>query len=154
LVVIVIMGILLAAALPAMRTYTGTAKLKQAVDEVSSTLKLARQRAVATNGHVVVQFDTHNSNYYLFDDNNGNGVRDGSETMSGPYDIPKGIAMAQCGFAQRRVTFAPQGSASESQAVVLVNAKANAQRVDVSGATGLVYVSDVYHYAELGGSGH
>jgi type II secretion system protein H len=148
LVVIVIMGVLLAAALPSMRSHTGTIKLKEAADEVAGTLKLARQRAVATNGDVVVQFGAGSSNYYLFDDGNGNGVRDGSETMSGPYDIPKGIALAQCGFSQRRVTFAAQGSASESQAVIFVNAQANAQRVDVSAGTGLVYVSDMYHYTE------
>jgi type II secretion system protein H len=121
LVVVVIITILLAAGLPAMQKYTGTAKLKQAADEISSTLKLARQRAVAITGTVVVQFDKHNSRFYLFDDKNENGARDGNETMAGPYDVPKGVALVEVGFANSRVAFGPLGGASESKAVVLVN---------------------------------
>ena len=157
LVVVAIMGILIAAALPAMQKQTGTAKLKQATDEVSNTLKLARQRAVATNGDVVVQFDlgtpSRSGNFYLFDDKDADGVRDDSETMAGPYDVPKGVAMAEVGFANRRVTFEATGSASESEAVILVNARQDAQRVDVTAPTGLIYVSDIYHYVEGGGHG-
>ncbi|MFZ1946760.1 MAG: GspH/FimT family pseudopilin [bacterium] len=146
LVVVVIITILLAAGLPAMQKHTGLSKLKQATDEVSSSLKLARQRAVATTGTVVVQFDKRNSRFYLFDDENGSGARDGNETMAGPYDIPKGVALAEVGFANSRVAFGPLGGASESEAVVLVNARADAQRVDVTSATGLIYVSDIYQY--------
>jgi prepilin-type N-terminal cleavage/methylation domain-containing protein len=146
LVVVVIVTVLLAAGLPAMQKHTGTSKLIQATDEVSSTLKLARQRAVATSGTVVVQFDKRESRFYLFDDENGNGARDGNETMAGPYNVPKGVALAEVGFANSRVAFGPLGGASESKAVVLVNARADAQRVDVTGATGLIYVSGIYQY--------
>ncbi|MFH1221392.1 MAG: GspH/FimT family pseudopilin [Candidatus Eisenbacteria bacterium] len=152
LVVIGIAGILLAAALPAMRNYTGTARLTGAADEVASTLKLARQRAVATNGHVVVQFDTGTSSFYLFDDKDQSGSRDGNETMAGPYDVTKGVALAEVGFADERVTFDARGSASESEAVILVNNGQAAQRVDVTAATGLIYVSGIYEYTE--GQGH
>ena len=152
LVVVAIIGILVAAALPAMQKYTGTAKLTGATDEVVNTLKLARQRAVAINGHVVVQFDLRNSRFYLFDDKNQNGLRDGNETMAGPYNVTKGVALAEVGFTQKRVTFDARGSASESEAVTLVNARQAAQRVDVTAATGLIYVSGIYEYEE--GQGH
>jgi len=148
LVVIAIAGILLAAALPAMQSHTGTQKLKQATDEVANTLKLARQRAVATNGAVVVQFDSDNSEFFLFDDRNENGQHDNDETMAGPYEIPTGVALADVGFADGKVTFAAAGSASETEAVVLLGLKQNAQRVDVTAATGLIYVSEIYHYVE------
>jgi type IV fimbrial biogenesis protein FimT len=144
LVTIGIMSILLAAGLPAMLKHTGTIKLKKATDEVVGTLKLARQRAVATSSSVVVQFDLEDANFYVFDDLNENGVRDDGETMAGPYGIPNGIALAEVGFASDRVTFGPRGSASESQAVVLRNAGSNAQRVDVIAASGLIYVSEIY----------
>jgi len=148
LVVIVIAGILLGAALPAMQKHTGTAKLKQGTDEVASTLKLARQRAVAMNGRVVVQFGRTDSKYwfYLFDDPNESNTRDGNETMSGPFDVPKGIALARIGFDHSRVAFGPRGGASESQTVVLVNGRSDAQTVGVTGATGLVYVSAIHKY--------
>ena len=146
LVVIVIATILLGAALPAMQKHTGTSKLIQATDEVASSLKLARQRAVATSGRVVVQFDRTNSRFYLFDDPNESNTRDGNETMSGPFDMPKGVDLAEVGFANGRVIFFPLGRASESEAVVLVNRRQDAQRVDVTAATGLVYVSGIYRY--------
>lgn len=146
LVVIVIATILLGAALPAMQKHTGTAKLIQATDEVASSLKLARQRAVSVGSRVVVQFDRTNSRFYLFDDPNESNTRDGNETMSGPFGMPKGVAMAEVGFANSRVVFGALGAASESEGVVLVNSRQDAQRVDVTAATGLVYVSGIYQY--------
>lgn len=148
LVVIVIATILLGAALPAMQKHTGTSRLIQATDEVASSLKLARQRAVTTNGRVVVQFDLRNARFYLFDDPNKNEIRDGNETMSGPFTMPRGVAMAEVGFANNRVVFGALGGASESERVVLVNGRQDAQRVDVTAATGLVYVSGIYRYEE------
>lgn len=146
LVVIVIATILLGAALPAMQKHTGTSKLIQATDEVASSLKLARQRAVSTGSRVVVQFDRTNSRFYLFDDPNESNTRDGNETMSGPFSMPKGVAMAEVGFANSRVIFGALGAASESKGVILVNTRQDAQRVDVTAATGLVYVSGIYQY--------
>ena len=66
--------------------------------------------------------------------------------MSGPYDVPKGVALAEVGFDSERVAFGPRGSASESESVVLTNSRALAQRVEVTAATGLVYISEIYEY--------
>jgi hypothetical protein len=92
----------------------------------------------------VVQFDLDEADFYIFDDPNENGVRDDAETMAGPYCIPNGVALASVGFANARVAFGPGGAASESQSVILSNASANAQRVEVIAASGLVYVSQIY----------
>jgi type II secretion system protein H len=146
LVVIVIATVLLGIALPAMQKHTGTSKLVQGTDEVAGSLKLARQRAVSTNGRVVVQFDARNSRFYMFDDPNENNMRDGNETMSGPFDLPRGVALAEIGFAGSRVVFGPLGAASESENLVLTNTRLDAQRVDVTAPTGLVYVSGIYKY--------
>jgi prepilin-type N-terminal cleavage/methylation domain-containing protein len=144
LVTIGIMGIILAAGMPAMLKHTAMTNLTKTTDEVVSTLKLARQRAVATGGDVVVQFDINGANFYAFDDPNGNGERDDGETMAGPYAMPNGIALASVGFANERVTFGPRGAASETQAVVIRNTVSNAQRVNVVAASGLIYVSEIY----------
>lgn len=153
LVVIAIAGILLGAALPAMHRYTGTAKLLGASDEIAGTLKMARQRAVATNGFVVVQFDINNERYYLFDDENQNGSRDGDETMAGPYTLSKGVDLVQVGFQNSRVQFGSSGAASgqsgaDGGGVVIVNSRRAAQRIDITPATGLIYVSEIFNYAE------
>lgn len=150
LVVVGVLGIIVAAGLPAMTRHTGTNKLKQAADEVSGSLKMARQRAVATSGSVVVQFESGYARLYIFDDPNENGVHDDGETMAGPYEMPKGVDLATVGFADERVTFGPRGAASESQSVVVRNGAAIAQTVSVTAATGLIYVSDVHQFTESG----
>jgi prepilin-type N-terminal cleavage/methylation domain-containing protein len=148
LVVIAIAAILLGAALPAMHKYTGTAKLLGTSDEIASTLKLARQRAVSTDGFVVVQFDVNNDRYYLFDDLNQNGSRDGDETMAGPYKISSGVDLVEVDFRNNRVRFGASGAASEAGGVVVMNSRRAAQRIDVASATGLIYVSEIYNYVE------
>jgi prepilin-type N-terminal cleavage/methylation domain-containing protein len=148
LVVMGVITIMLAAGVPAMNKHTGTAKLRQAVEEVSGSMKLARQRAVATSGNVVIQFEPGNGRFYMFDDLNEDGLRDEDETMAGPYCVPHGVDLASVGFTDEQVTFGPRGAASESESVVLRNSASNAQTVSVTAATGLVYVSDIYRFEE------
>jgi hypothetical protein len=95
---------------------------------------------------IIVVFESDRNTFYLFEDEDDDGVYDTGETQSGPYDTPKSVFIDNVSFTNEKVTFRPRGSASESGAVVLVNARHHAQRVDVSAATGLVYVSDIYRF--------
>ena len=146
MVVVVIMGIVLAASIPALRQHTETINLTKGSREVESSLKLARTRAVSTNNSVVVVFDTDASTYSLFEDVDDDGTQDAGETGSGPFEAPNKIVIESVSFARNTVTFTPNGAASETGSVVLLNTKNLAQRIDLTAATGLVYVSDVYHY--------
>jgi type II secretion system protein H len=146
MVVVVIMTIVLAASIPALRQHTETVNLTKGSREVESSLKLARTRAVSTNTPVVVVFDTNANTYLLFEDEDGDGTHDSAETMSGPFEVPKKVALGSVSFGRNTVTFVPSGAASETGSVVLVNTKNLAQRIDLTAATGLVYVSDVYQY--------
>ncbi len=146
MVVVVIMGIVLAASIPALRQHTETVNLTKGSREVESSLKLARARAVSTNNSVVVVFDTDASTYLLFEDADDDGTQDAGETSSGPFEAPNKIVIGSVSFARSTVTFTPNGAASETGSVVLVNTKNLAQRIDLTAATGLVYVSDVYQY--------
>lgn len=146
MVVVVIMTIVLAASIPALRQHTETINLTKGTRGMGSSLKLARARAVSTNNSVVVVFDTDNSTYLLFEDADDDGTQDAGETSSGPFEVPNRIAIESVSFARNTVTFTPNGAASETGSVVLVNTKNLAQRLDLTAATGLVYVSDVYQY--------
>ena len=146
MVVVVIFTIVLAASVPALRQHTETVNLTKGSREVESSLKLARTRAVSTNTPVVVVFDTDNGTYFLFQDEDGDGNHDSAETSSGPFEVPKKVAIGSVSFGRNTVTFTPSGAASETGSVVLVNTKNLAQRLDLTAATGLVYVSDVYQY--------
>jgi type II secretion system protein H len=146
MVVVVIMTIVLAASIPALRQHTETVNLTKGSREVESSLKLARTRAVSTNNPVVVVFDTDAGTYLLFEDTDEDGNQDAGETGSGPFEVPHKVAIGSVSFARNEVTFTPNGAASETGSVVLVNTRNLAQRIDLTAATGLVYVSDVYQY--------
>lgn len=146
MVVVVIMTVVLAASIPALRQHTENVNLTKGSREVESSLKLARTRAVSTNTPVVVTFDTNNNTYFLFEDEDGDGNHDSGETSSGPFEVPKKVVLGDVSFAHNTVTFTPSGAASETGSVVLVNTRNLAQRVDLTRATGLVYVSDVFQF--------
>jgi Tfp pilus assembly protein FimT len=146
MVVVVIMTVVLAASIPALRQHTENMNLTKGAREVEGTLKLARTRAVSTNTPVVVVFDINNNTFFLFQDDDGDGNHDSGETGSGIYEMPRKIALGSVSFARNTVTFQPSGAASETGSVVVVNTKNLAQRVDLTAATGLVYVSDVYRF--------
>jgi type II secretion system protein H len=146
MVVVVIMTIVLAASIPALRQHKETVNLTKGSREVESSLKLARTRAVSTNNSVVVVFDTDAGTYLLFEDVDDDGNQDSGETSSGPFEVPDQVAIGDVSFARNTVTFTPSGAASETGSVVLVNTRNLAQRIDLTAATGLVYVSDVYQF--------
>jgi type II secretion system protein H len=146
MVVVVIMTIVLAASIPALRQHSENLNLTKGATEVEGTLKLARARAVSSNRPVVVVFDVNDGTYFLFQDDNGDGNHDSGETQSGVYEMPNKVTLGTVSFARNTVTFEPSGAASETGSVELVNTRHLAQRVDLTAATGLVYVSDVYEY--------
>lgn len=146
LVVVVIMTAILAASIPAIRGHTETIKLQRTSTDIAGTLKLARQRAVATNNDVIVVFDSNNGTYLAFEDTDGDGSQDANETVTGPHSVPKKISIGSVSFAGETVSFGPGGSATETGSVVVYNSRARALRIDLMAATGLVYISDVYEY--------
>ncbi|MFH1311772.1 MAG: GspH/FimT family pseudopilin [Candidatus Eisenbacteria bacterium] len=146
LVVVAIMTGLLAASIPSLRSHTESINLIKASQSVAGTMKLARQRAVTTLNDVVVIFDTSAGTYYVFEDVDKDGVYDTGETRSGTYKIPNRVGIEDVSFTNDKVTFNARGAASETGAVILLNTRDRAKRIDLTAATGLVYVSDVYAY--------
>ncbi len=150
MVVVMIMALILAASLPALRRHTGSVTLVQASEGIAGTLRLARQRAVSTALPVVVVFNEEAGTYYLFQDSDGDGVLDAGETQAGPYDLPNGILFADIDLDGDDISFGATGSADESGNLVIVNRDNRAQRIIVNAPTGLVYVSDIFVYEEEG----
>jgi prepilin-type N-terminal cleavage/methylation domain-containing protein len=146
LVVAGILSLVLAFSLPAFNKSRKTAKLMNATREVSSTMKLARSRAVASSHPVIVEFDESGGTFQAFEDTDGNASHDAGEIMIGPYDLPPSVSFTDVGFADGRVTFSGSGAASETQSIVLLACTGHAQRVEVTAATGLVYISEIYSY--------
>ena len=148
LVIAAIFTVVLAFSLPAFNSSRKTAKLMNATREVSSTMKLARSRAVASSNPVIVEFDEDAGTFRAFEDADGDDSHDAGEIMIGPYDLPGNVSFTDVGFAGNRVTFGGSGAASETQSLVLLACSGHALRVDVSAPTGLIYISEVYRYEE------
>ncbi len=148
LVVAAVFAMVLAFSLPALKNSSKTARLMNAAREVSSTMKLARARAVATANAVIVEFDADAGTFQAFEDADGDSTWDAGEVKIGPYELPSDIRFMDVGFAGGKVTFTASGAASETQSLVLLACTGHAQRVNVSAPTGLVYVSQVYGYEE------
>lgn len=146
LVVGAIFTIILAFSLPAFNKSRKTAKLMNATREVSSTMKLARSRAVASSNPVIVEFDADAGTFRAFEDSDGDAIHDTGEIMIGPYELPGSVSFTDVGFADSKVTFTGSGAASETQSLVLLACSGHALRVDVSAPTGLVYISEIYSY--------
>jgi prepilin-type N-terminal cleavage/methylation domain-containing protein len=151
LVVGAIFTVILAFSLPAFNKSTKTAKLMNATREVSSTMKLARSRAVASSKPVIVEFDEDAGTFQAFEDTDGDATHDAGEIMIGPYELPGSVCFTDVGFADSKITFNGTGAASETQSLVLLACSGHALRVDVSAPTGLVYISEVYSYEESAG---
>jgi prepilin-type N-terminal cleavage/methylation domain-containing protein len=148
LVVAAVFSVVLAFSLPAFNKSTKTAKLMNATREVSSTMKLARSRAVASSKPVIVEFDEDNGTFQAFEDTDGDATHDAGEIMIGPYELPGSVSFTDVGFTDGKVTFTGSGAASQTESLVLVACSGHALRVDVSAPTGLVYISEIYSYGE------
>jgi prepilin-type N-terminal cleavage/methylation domain-containing protein len=82
LIVIAIIGIVSAIAVPNMTIMMRSYRLKSAANDLASTLQLARMTAIAQNSNSVVTFNTISQSYLVFSDNGDGG---------GPLDINNNV---------------------------------------------------------------
>lgn len=143
MVVIVIMGLLFLS-VPALRKHSANSSLIQASEVLASTMRLARQRAVAMGNNAVVFFDIASNLYYVFDDEDGDGQLDSGEKQTSLTKLPSGVKFGDINFDQYRVSFNARGSADQTGYIVLVNRNQIARQILVNAPTGLVYISDIY----------
>jgi type IV fimbrial biogenesis protein FimT len=96
MVVIAIIAIAAAVAIPNLIGSRGAAQLRGAADNLVGDFNLAKWRAVRHNGWVVLRFDSNG--YQVFSDdgagaNNGNWILDGDERLIRNRQLPAGVAI-------------------------------------------------------------
>jgi type IV fimbrial biogenesis protein FimT len=139
LVVILLMALVAAFAVPNLISWHRKAKLKGAVNNLKGGLELARLKAIQENGPVAVKFTR--SGYDIFRDNGENiGVHDAGEAFFDICSLPDGVRIdlaattfADDGGGGKRTRFNGRGTALAGT-VVLVNSE---------GAVGKIIVSSV-----------
>jgi Tfp pilus assembly protein FimT len=141
--VLVIIGITLAASLPAISKLGSSSNLVNSSDQIAGHLRLARQKAVARGVSHIVAWDETTQQYAIVMDQNANGLPDSAESREGPFDLPNGVTLQNSpsqGFSASMLMFTPGGSASESGTVVLSNVRGDSKNLSVLAPTGHVRV--------------
>jgi Tfp pilus assembly protein FimT len=143
MVIVSILGLVLLIGAPRMAGYVQGQKLVRALDDLASSVDLARQRAVTENHQYrVVLNDPQDDEYWLHSDTNGNGVLDTGETRYGPFSLPRGITFSEVNLlGDRQLVFLNSGMlrSGEGGTVTLIDDRGQTKTLEVFGS-GLVSV--------------
>lgn len=142
--------ILLGFAIPGVSRYWEAHRLNSAVQTMLSNLDRGRYRAIAGNREVVVRFQREKRSYRLFEDLDGNGLREPSEPLVGAYSLPDRVDFNSTGlsgppasarprpatdaitFGGGRFTFNPEGYCNKLGTIYLQNASGDAAAISCS----------------------
>jgi len=134
IVVIAIMGIVSAVAIPNFYSYAAGMRLRSASRDLYSTLQSTRMKAVRQNTRWAVQFDAPTpTNYRVIDCGIDNICGNGDDSLKIPTSISQqyaGVSMSQ-NFAGNRVEFNSEGTCNLGT-VALTNASGGASSVEVT----------------------
>jgi len=140
MVVTVVVGLTLAAGVPAFARFSQTARLDGAARQMVGHFRLARQKAVA-EGTPYIFLWWYSNWYYLIKDNDRNGFYTSGEPFT-LYWFPQGIwTSGGDGFDSPWMVIRPNGSCSESGTFTLQNARGNTLNLTLIGPTGQVLVT-------------
>jgi len=140
LVGMLIMGIVLAASLPGFRSMMYGHRHNASIGQVTSRIFLTRQMAVRDRSPYVMTLDVANSQYSVFQDNDGDGVQDAGETGLGPWSLNDGVVLQNVSWAGAQMSFFANGSASQTGDIRIVDTRGRSKTLRVSSITGNVEV--------------
>jgi prepilin-type N-terminal cleavage/methylation domain-containing protein len=143
MVTILIVGITLAASIPAFRTIAGGSVLVGGAERLAGQFRLARQMAVSQGVAHIVVWDASASNVDIVRDENGDGNPDDDEPNQGPFTLPVQLHLANpdtLGFDADHVVLLANGTASESGTLIVADNRGDTKSVVLLGPTGHVRV--------------
>jgi Tfp pilus assembly protein FimT len=116
MVVVAIMGMALLVSAPAIQGFLGSKRIEQNIDSLTAHMDLARHVATAQNNPVEIFFSADNGEYWLLDDDNGDGAADDGERIFGPYALSQGVTLDVSELAaDGRLVFQPSGVLAPGQ---------------------------------------
>jgi Tfp pilus assembly protein FimT len=136
LIGLIVSGLVLAAALPAFRSIHDGYRHRNSIMEITTRMFLTRQMAVREKTPFVVNLDVPNSWFWIFQDRNGNGNLDAGEDTLGPYLMEEGVQLQNISWANGQVTFFPNGSASQTSDLRVLDNKGRTKTIRVSSISG------------------
>lgn len=134
MIVIAIMAILSAIALPNFQTFMAQRRLNGAVRQVFGDLMSARQRAITENRNIGVVFSSNNHSYTIFADTDNDGIADSGETVLQTRDIHPDYYDVWVDGQSLLVDFYPNGTGRNPEILFGLSGQATAKHIDVSTA--------------------
>jgi len=156
LVVLVIIGLMSAMAVPKLTGSLSNMDLKSASKKISASLRYARSQAASEKTTYTTLFDLDNNRMSITSDREaseetGEGHSGGDEERVGrakEYDLPDGVILEKAILGEDeidsglfRIVFFPAGSSSGGE-VILSNDRGNRYRISVDFITGSVLLGD------------
>ena len=147
-VVIAIIAILSAVAIPNFFNWRRNAQMRASAEELLSVVQLTKLRAVKERTNCVVFFDTGDDNYVAFVDNGAGGgtanneVLDGTEAIIKRGDLPSTVDMYSASFSGGvpRLRFAGNGLPNRFGSVRLQNSDQTIYRMVSISVTGFTKI--------------
>jgi prepilin-type N-terminal cleavage/methylation domain-containing protein len=147
LIVILIVCIVAALAVPNLRPMVETLRLRTAADMIKRQLIIARTRAISDPyKHCAVLFDFNGQRSFIFFNNNVSYAVDAADTVNkygGEYMMPKGITLGLPGanpVVNNIVVFRGDGSAKNGGSVQVTNNLNKKRTIHVLPSTGRIKV--------------
>jgi Tfp pilus assembly protein FimT len=142
-VFVVLAGIVTAIAVPGINRFMRSLDLNKRAQHAAALFRVARQRAISENNTYVVWWSAERRGWGWWDDDNDNGVRDRTEAAQEPSPLPAWVVVAPSAtnrFPSDSLRFHPDGTASASGSVTLINSDGYARSLSIVRQTGMVTV--------------
>ena len=149
MIVVVIIGVISAMAIPRFGRIMDSLKLKTSGREIISALRLARSYAVTQKSQFGVYFDPEINQYVLFKDksNPGSLTYDTNDSAMQSQTLPANVDFSYTSFSNNVVIFSSNGSASSTGSVDLWSEDYYDHiTVDVLASTGRVKMVKMSYY--------
>jgi type II secretion system protein H len=136
MIVILIMGLVAALALPGYSQFLQSWKLNGEAAQFAATLRTARSTAIMKNLNVVFSFDVNTRSFFYFEDRDGDDVLDNNEYRSATYQLIPQIAIAGHTLSGTTLTFGPLGNTRANGSITLRNTRNSVKTIRIYGGTG------------------
>jgi type II secretion system protein H len=144
IIVVVIVGLMSAMAVPSFLNYTSKLQAKSTARDIVSTLRLARSKAVSERNPYGVHFDAGNRRYTFFKDKGDpTQYTAGTDSLISQVALDRDVNYAGNTFTNAAVIFGTSGGASTSGDLTIVPASGGFNYVvNVLASTGRVKLTD------------
>ena len=140
MIVLTVFGLMIAASWGSVTGMINQHRLTGATNQVTTHLRLAREKAVSEGNNYIVTFRAQQNDYQVWDD-------EGSDSVLGPDDVRRTFPMpAQtvvqnaAFFGANRIIFRPDGTCNASGSVQVANSEFQRQ-INVLASTGKITVT-------------